>query len=116
VTNAAIPPEKLRTLNTSHYLDYQDCKYAGRRRMLCTGVTEMRRSADAPIFRLGGIELVNLEDGRPMHQVPVLLWTATGLDMTHNPVWIEPGASGLRAYFMPEDDTSTLYIYDVDVS
>src|SRR6185295_3972760 len=27
VTNAGTPPEKLRTLNTSHYLDYQDCKY-----------------------------------------------------------------------------------------
>ena len=26
------------TLNTSHYIDYQDCKYAGGRRMLCTGV------------------------------------------------------------------------------
>jgi len=33
--------------------------------------------------------------------------------MTHNPVWIEATANGLRAYFMPEDDTSTLYIYDV---
>jgi hypothetical protein len=100
-------------LNASHYIDYQDCKYAGSRRMLCTGVSEMRRAADAVPFRLGGIDLVNLEDGRPLHQVPVPLWTASGLDMTHNPVWIEPGAAGLRAYFMPEDDRSTLYIYDV---
>jgi hypothetical protein len=115
VTNAATAPERLRTLNPSHYLDYQDCKYAGRRRMLCTGVTEMRQSTDAPVFRLGGIELIDLEDGRPLHQVPVLLWTETGIDMTHNPVWIESTASGLRGYFMPEDDTSTLYIYEVDV-
>jgi len=114
VTNARTPPDRLRTLNTSHYLDYQDCKYVGGRRMLCTGVTEMRQAPDAPLFRLGGIDLVNLEDGRPVHQVPVLLWTAGGLDMTHNPVWIEPGAMGLRAYFLPEDDTSTLYIYDVE--
>ena len=48
VTNAGTPPEKLRTLNPSHYVDYQDCKYAGRRRMLCTGVTEMRQTPDAP--------------------------------------------------------------------
>ena len=98
----------------SHYVDYQDCKYVGRRRMLCTGVTEMRQTPDAPPFRLGGIDLVDLRDGRPLHQVPVLLWTAGGLDMTHNPVWIEPSATGLRGYFMPEDDKSTLYIYDVD--
>jgi hypothetical protein len=116
VTNAGMPPEKLRTINPSHYLDYQDCKYAGGRRMLCTGVTEMRQTPEAPPFRLGGIDLVDLGDGRPIHQVPVLLWTASGIDMTHNPVWIEPSASGLRAYFMPEDDRSTLYIYEVDLS
>jgi hypothetical protein len=101
------------TENTSHYIDYQDCKYAGRRRMLCTGVTELRQARDAAPFRLGGLDLVSLEDGRPLHQVPVLLWTAAGLDMTHNPVWIEPAAAGLRAYFMPDDDRSTLYVYDV---
>ena len=114
VTSADRRPESVRTLNPSHYLDYQDCKYLGRRRMLCTGVTELHQPQDGSPFRLGGIDLVNLEDGRPVHQVPVLLWTAGGLDMTHNPVWIEPSAIGLRAYFMPEDDRSTLYIFEVE--
>jgi hypothetical protein len=114
VTNGDTPPERLRTLNPSHYLDYQDCKYAGDRRMLCTGVTEMRQRPDASPFRLGGIDLVDLRDGRPVHQVPVLLWTVGGLDMTHNPVWLEPTATGVRGYFMPEDDASTLYIYHVE--
>ncbi len=113
VTNADVPPARLRTLNASHYLDYQDCKYAGGRRMLCTGVTEMRQTPDASPFRLGGIDLVSLADGRPVHQVPVLLWTARGMDMTHNPAWIDSTATGLRAYFMPEDDQSTLYVYEV---
>lgn len=113
VTNGDITPERLRTLNGSHYLDYQDCKYVGSRRMLCTGVTELRQAAAASPFRLGGIELIDLVDGRPVHQVPVLLWTSGGLDMTHNPVWLEPTATGLRGYFMPEDDTSTIYIYEV---
>ena len=102
-------------LNISHYVDYQDCKYAGGRRMLCTGVAEMRQTSGGPPFRLGGIDLVDLTDGRPLHQAPVLLWTDGGLDMTHNPVWIEPSAAGLRGYFMPEDDSSTLYVYDVEV-
>ena len=81
--------------------------------MLCTGVTEMRQASGAPAFQLGGMDLIDLEDGRPLHQVPVLLWTASGMDMTHNPVWIEATATGLRGYFMPEDDKSTIYIYDV---
>jgi hypothetical protein len=116
VTNADAALDAIRTANPSHYVDYQDCKYTGRRRMLCTGVTEVRRTADAQPFRLGGIDLVDLSDGRPVHQVPVLLWTAGGLNMTQNPVWLEPSDGGLRAYFMPEDDGSTLYIYEVDVN
>ena len=116
ITNANVAPEDLRTLNPSHYVDYQDCKYAGQHRMLCTGVTELRQSGDSPVFRLGGMELVDLKVGRPLHQVPVLLWTAGGMDMTHNPVWTEATATGLRAYFMPDDDASTIYVYEVDTA
>jgi hypothetical protein len=114
-TNANEAPEKLRSLNTSHYLDYQDCKYVGARRMLCSGVTEMRVTPDAAPFRLGGLDLVSLTDGRPIFQTPVLLWTASGMDMTHNPVWMEASEAGIRGYFMPEDDKSTLYIYEAEV-
>ena len=113
VANADAPRGVISTPNASHYIDYQDCKYVGGNRMLCTGVTEMRQTPQATPFRLGGIDLVDLRDGRPVHQVPVLLWTNSGLDMTHNPVWIEPAGSGLRGYFMPEDDNSTIYVYDV---
>jgi hypothetical protein len=113
VTNGNAPPETIRRMNPSHYVDYQDCKYAGRHRMICTGLTEFRQRPDAQPFRLGGIELVDLRDARPLHQVPVALWTSGGLDMTHNPVWLSSTATGLRAYFMPEDDKSTLYVYDV---
>lgn len=113
VTNAAVPPVELRTMNRSHYVDYQDCKYAGGRRMVCTGVTEIRQAPAAAPFRLGGIEVVNLADGRVEYQVPLNLWTPSGLVMTQNPVWLEPHGEGLRAYFVPEDDRATIYIYDV---
>jgi hypothetical protein len=112
VTDGKAPPERLRTANPSHYVDYQDCAYVGSGRMLCTGVAEVRRSPDTVPFRLGGLDLVDLRDGRPIHQVPVPLWTSGGLPMTQNPAWLEPHGSALRAYFMPEDDSSTLYIYD----
>jgi len=115
VTNGAATPEPLRSLNPSHYVDYQDCKYAGAHRMICSGVTELRQTPKAPPFRLGGIDLVSLADGRPVHQVPLLLWTSTGIDMTHNPVWLESTDAGLRGYFMPEDDASTIYVYEAIV-
>ena len=67
LTNAVpqIGLEQLRRLTTSHYLDDQDCKYVGGHRMLCSSVTEMRVTSDTPLFRLGGLYLVGLTDGRP---------------------------------------------------
>ena len=103
-----------RTINPSHYVDYQDCKYVGRARMLCTGVTEIKPTANTPSLRLGGIELFDVAAGRPIFQVPLLLWTASGLAMTQNPAWFEPTSTGLRGFFMPEDDASTIYVYDVE--
>ena len=116
VTNADARPEALRTLNASHYVDYQDCQYAGRRSMLCGGLSELRAAPDVAPFRLGGLDLVDLSDGRPRHQLPVPLATPGGVIMTRNPVWAEPTASGLRVYFLPEDDKSTLYVFDVRAS
>lgn len=113
VTPARIPPEQLRRLNPSHYVDYQDCKSVPAGRMLCTGVSALGRTPDAPPLRLGGLDLIDLRDGRPIHQVPVPLWTAGGLPMTQNAAWFEPAGSGLRAWFMPEDESSTIYVYDV---
>ena len=62
--------------------------------MLCSGVTEMRVTPEANLFRLGGLDLVNLQDGRPIFQTPILLWTASGFDMTHNPVCMEASDAG----------------------
>jgi Family of unknown function (DUF6454) len=106
------PLEASRTLNPSHYVDYQDCALAGRGRALCSGVTEYRPDPAKPKWALGGIDLVDLAAGRPLHQVPILLWTEGGEAMTRNPVLVEPTEDGLRALFMPDDDRSTLYTYE----
>jgi hypothetical protein len=108
VTDTATPPEELRASNPSFYIDYQDCKFLGGDEMLCSGLAQI-----GDTIRLGGLELVDLRTHRPIRQLPVPLWTKSGLPMTQNPCWIEPTADGLRAYFMPEDDRSTLYVYEV---
>ena len=115
VTNAGTPPEQLRVINPALYIDYQDCKYLGRQEALCSGLNNYQMKKDAPRFPLGGFEVVDLAANRPLYQVPIELWTDGGLPMTQNPFWIEPTATGLRAYFMPEDEKSTLYIYETDV-
>jgi len=113
VTNANVPREELRKPNRSHDIDYQDCKYLGRSEMLCGGLNTYQPKKDGPRFALGGFEIVDLILDRPVHQVPVELWTDSGLPMTQNPFWIEMQGGTLRAYFMPEDSKSTIYIYEI---
>ena len=115
VTNAGIPAEQLRKANRSGYIDYQDCKYLGRSEMLCSGLNNYQMKKDGPRFPLGGFEIVDLNSDRVVSQMPIELWTESGLPMTQNPFWIEATATGLRTYFMPEDGKSTLYIYEADV-
>jgi hypothetical protein len=115
VTNVDTPPEKLRVANPSGYIDYQDCKYLGGQEAICSGLNMYQMKKDVPRFPLGGIEIVDLSANRAVFQMPVELWTDSGLPMTYNPFWIEPTANGLRAYFMPEDEHSTLYVYEADV-
>jgi hypothetical protein len=115
-TNAGSPPAALRTANPSHYVDYQDCKYAGGRQMLCTGIANVVRGPNERSYQLGGIDLVDLATGRPVHQVPLGLATPAGVSLTRNPSFFETTASGLRAYFLPEDDSATLYVYAVDLA
>ncbi len=113
VANAEVDRGQLAKLNPSHYIDYQDCKYLGQGEMLCGGLTNYQPKKDGPKFALGGLEIVNLVSNQPVYQIPVQLWTDAGLPMTQNPFWIEPTDNGLMAYFAPEDDKSTIYIYEI---
>ena len=103
-----------RQLNRSFYIDYQDCHYLGAGEMLCGGLREYRNGTEK--LSLGGLELVDLATGLARQQVPVELWTSAGLPMTRNPFWIEPldEEAGLRAFFVPEDRQSTLYVYEIE--
>lgn len=105
----------MRADNPSHYVDYQDCKYVGAREMLCTGLADVSAGPAGPAFRLGGLDLVSLSDFRPVHQVPVGLRTpGGGAVLLQNPSWFEISPAGaLRGYFIPEDDRSTLYVYEI---
>ena len=106
------PPEQLRVVNPALYIDYQDCHFIGMGRMLCSGLNNYRASKDGPIFRLGALEIVDLRDNRPVYQVPIELWSPSGLPMTQNPFWVDPTDQGVRAYFMPDDEKSTLFVYE----
>jgi hypothetical protein len=99
--------------NPSHYVDYQDCKFVGRQRMLCTGLAGLGGDKESPGVQIGGLDLVSLADGRPLRQVPVTIRTAAGHLLTRNPSFFEATPGGLVAYFMPEDDQATILVYRI---
>lgn len=98
--------------NPTSYIDYQDCHSLGGQRMLCSGLADYR-SPKGGSLSLGGLEIVDLRDHRPVWQAPVLIWAPSGRPMTQNPVFVEAIAGGLRAWFLPDDDRATLFAYDV---
>lgn len=112
VGETGTPREKLMQLNASHYIDYQDCHYIGNGQMLCSGLNNYKNGDIA--LGLGGIEIVDLKTGLALHQVPVEQWSPkSGKSMTQNPFWMEEKGGTITAYFIPDDDESTMYVYAI---
>lgn len=107
------PQAPVQTLNTSHYVDYQDGQsLPGTSWALFGGVSRLA-AAGGPEVALGGLELVDLGELRAVHQVPVPLRTSRGQSLLQNPVAVQATEVGLRFSFLPEDDESVLYVYEV---
>ena len=104
-------PESTKKMNGSHYIDYQDCHYLADRYMLCCGLNKYT-IPDFGQFAFGGLDLLDLDLQLAIHQIPVPLWVNPTKPMTNNPFYFETYEDHLRFYFIPEDDKSTLYVYD----
>jgi hypothetical protein len=104
-----------RLPNTSHFVDYQDCAYAERRMMLCTGVTEYATATGAK-FELGGIALLDLGTLTVRHEVPFQQWSSAGHVATRNPVLLEMAGDKLRVWAAPDDgeepNGTEILVYD----
>ncbi len=100
----------------SHYIAWQDCHGLDGHMMLCTGLSNYSRPGSGASLSLGGAELIDLTDLRPIWQSPILLWSPSGRSMLQNPAWFETTPNGLRAWFMPDDDRSTLFSFDADLT
>jgi hypothetical protein len=103
-------------LNPSSYIDYQDNQYLGGGEMLYSGVATYKKPGE-PAFSLGGLEIWDVLQGQVVHQVPIPLWSPkTGRVMTQNPCFLEAVAPNrVRANFLPDDNESTLYVYEAAV-
>lgn len=102
-------PEKkakeIQVSNSQSKMAIQDSKYIGQNQLLGFGITNVQGK------RIGGFEIRDTRNQALLHQTPIFLKTTKGISMTNNPCTVELTAEGLRFYFIPEDNLSTLYIY-----
>jgi len=109
------------TVNPSHFVDYQDCKYLGRPRgfrrpvMLCSGIAGLKHpGADGqPVsYDLGGLALVDVTTMRPLNEVPFQEYTDKRQVGTRNAVDVQIVGGRLRLYLVADDDDSDLLVYE----
>lgn len=58
--------------------------------------------------------MIDMHNYSPVFQFPVNEWAKPGTVMTNNPFFAEIINSKPRFYFVPEDDHSTLYTYELE--
>lgn len=110
------------TVNPSHFVDYQDCKYLGRPRrfrrpvMLCSGIAGLSHPGPdgQPVnYDLGGVALVDVTTMRPLAEVPFQAYTDQRQVATRNALDVRMVGGRLRLYLVADDDDqSDLLVYE----
>jgi len=122
---AALPgftSPRARVVNPSHWIDYQDCKYLGhsktydfRALMICSGIADIGgEEGQQEKVRVGGVAIVDVLSMIPLVQVPIPMVTRDGTAMTKNPFDVAVVDGRMRFYFLPEEEHSTLYVFEVE--
>ena len=99
--------------NPSHYVDFQDAKYVGGHKMIASGMNKLDFGYGGleAIRELGGMALIDLPTGRIVHEVPFMIHLNGRTVATRNPMDVELNGGNLNFYFAPEDNETTIYIY-----
>lgn len=109
----------------SSYIDYQDCKFLGHQALPPDMSAEFGRNAIRPVmfcggvatvgtFNLGGIALVDLETMLPLWELPIAMVSDLGAPVTQNPIDVAVVNGKFRIYCLPDQHTSTLYVYEAE--
>jgi hypothetical protein len=101
-------------LNSSHFIDYQDCEGVGQGKMVCSGISELPNPATGYTkpYELGGLALIDMKKLNMIHEVPFMEFSPQGHVMTRNPVFLENAGDELRLYAVPDDDEAYLLVYE----
>lgn len=100
-----VPIEVIRPAE-SPVIAYQDCQYLSDGLAACGGHLD----------GYGAIDIVDLEENKVINHVPVeFARSRKGAPLTRNPLYLECecDGDGVDIYFAPDDNETTLYIYEV---
>ncbi len=93
--------------NTGFFVDYQDCQYAARAKMLCAGVTNLPQTpaagGTAATYELGGIALIDIATHRVLREVPFQQWSSAGHVATRNPFKMTASGNHLTMRVAPDN-------------
>lgn len=93
--------------NPESFIDYQDCQYVPRGKMLCGGVTNLPQTPGAggasAVYELGGLSLVDLRTHGILNEVPFQQWSTAGHVATRNPLKVVADGKQLTMYAAPDN-------------
>ena len=110
-SDSNLTAEQRRKPNTPQHLAIQDSKYIGGGKMVGFGLKR------TPSGSKGGFDIIDTRTFEKLREVDIELRTQRRKAfLTGNPSTIEVVGDKLRLYFAPEDNQTTLYIYQTDIT
>lgn len=102
-----LPAIERRTPNTSKHLAIQDSKYLGNHTFIGFGLKTTEKG------HIGGFDIIDTQTLKPIYSIDIEHRTPRHqIPMTSNPSTLEVIGDKLRLYFAPEDNHTTMYIYE----
>jgi hypothetical protein len=109
VKDAELTAAERRHANTAKHLAIQDSKYIGGGKMVGFGLKS------GPKGRVGGFDVIDTRTFEKLRSADIELRTPRKSIVSGNPSTIEIVGDKMRLYFAPEDNKTTLYIYQTQI-
>lgn len=107
IVHPELPAEQRRTPNAAKHLAIQDSKYLGNHLLIGFGLKSTEKGS------IGGFDLIDTRTLKQVHVADILQRTPKHrIPITSNPSTLEVTEDCLRMYFAPEDNRTTVYIYE----
>lgn len=93
--------------NPNFFIDYQDCQYVPKSKMLCGGITNLPQTPAAggtgATYELGGMAMMDLKSHTVTRDVPFQQWSTAGHVATRNPFKMTADGDHLTMKVAPDN-------------